>query len=344
MLIAAFAAVTLFPSLSVLSTPDFDVSDKEATVASRGRSSLSWTSQDLLSQVKGKLRPDRAVVVPLSCNKDGEISTWVLMLGRTANRLRTQFPGAPPSSNDALHKHIEGQAGKPAGTVSRLELSDADIYRLAGISEFIFVCVAATGSATDRQIDQIASEILRVARVEASRGKISQVAIPRIPIILTGQDAPDDGGLNAFWASAVKSGLEGLSPNSDLDVLFGLYALTRKDNRVIFVPIAEEAVARMESVDPPMRTVILMTSICFAGASLSAWYRRRQFRPGYVIAMFCFCTAGMGAILALFSIDALGGLFVRSWSSSVLRLLAAFIIGLFGENLIRFDWKRTFTE
>ncbi|MEA3062395.1 MAG: hypothetical protein QOJ94_2176 [Sphingomonadales bacterium] len=344
LIVAAGGAVAFVPALATLSAPGLVPDAQGGLVASLGRNSASWTRQDLLASPEGRLKANRAVVVPHSCSADSKTSTWLLMLAKRADGLRRAFPSRASPSAPLLDRYLQGLVGRPVGTVSWDPLAPDDVFRLTGISGFLFVCVSSSALVADRQIDDIAAEILRISREQARRGTIVQVGIPRMPVTVAGQTAADNGGAQEFWGVALRDSLDGLEPDLRLDVLFGLYSLTPRGNVETFLPMAATAVTGMHRSGGGLRTAILMAAACFAGASLSAWYRRRAFRPAYVAGMLCFSFAGMGAVAALVPLDGFGGVLVAGWQDSFLRLAAGFAIGLFAESLTRFDWRRSFTE
>ncbi|MET0307402.1 MAG: hypothetical protein ABW023_01735 [Sphingomonas sp.] len=297
--------------------------------------------RDLLAEPGGRLRADRIVVIPLTCDLRGERSTWRITLAR---RLQQVLRGQemPGDHGTQLFDAMAVQSGKPLGTVAPFDLDAQHPLRRTGIASLMFLCASPDQPAQKDEIAESARQLVRRARAEARRISATQVAIPRIPFKLDSSDGSRDRGAVLFWQTALAEAAAGLQPGDPLDVLFGLYALGDggKRNRDAFTGAVRESLPAGEPPLSPFRSGLALGLSCFAAGCLAAWICHRRPTPGYLAGLAALAATGAAGLLATFGLGNLGGAGLSPMQGFSVGLVLMIGIGTFAERAATFDWRK----
>ena len=312
----------------------------EGTLSSFGRSSVSWTMRDLLTAPGGRLRGDRIVIVPLSCDLRGERSMWrVALTKRLLEMRREQEPGETGSK---LFEAMAAQSGKPLGATTSFDLDPGHPLQRTGIAALLFVCASAEQAAQKDEIAEAARALVRRARTEARRLSAAQIAIPRIPFKLDSSGGSRDRGADLFWQTAAAEAVASLQPGDPVDLLFGLYALSDggKRNRQAFAGAVRETLLGGEPPLSPFRSALVLGISCFATGCLAAWIRHRRSTLAYLAGLAAFAATGAAGLLATFGLGNLGGFGLSPMRAFLVALVLMAGVGAFAERAATFDWRK----
>lgn len=313
----------------------------EGLLSSFGRSTVSWTTRDLLADPGGRLRSDRIVVVPLSCDLTGERSTWRITL---AQRLQQVLKGdeAAGDTGVRLFEAMAAQSRKPLGTLAPFDLDSHHPLRRTGIAGLIFLCAPTDQAAQKDEIVEAARRLIRFARAEAQRISAVQIAIPRIPFKLDSSGGSRDRGAAVFWQTAAAEASASLKPGDSIDLLFGLYALSDggKRNRDAFASAVRETLPGGEPPLSPLRSALALGLSCFAAGCLAAWLRHRRPTLAYLAGLAALAATGAAGLLATFGLGSLGGFGLSPMYAFLVALVLMIGIGAFAERAATFDWRK----
>lgn len=302
-----------------------------------GRSSVSWTQQDVLGPPAGKLRPDRLVIVPLSC-RPAEQSPWIVMIAR---RLDT------PSRQD-LAEAVARQSGSlRGGAWGATQTMAIEGDALNGVHALMFVCAPSDAVVSENQATVLAEGTMRRALAYARKHRLAQVTVAKYRLrVGDGPDTTPAGAILA-WKQSVKAAVGGLRTGDAIDVLFGLYALTpgqQRANVSDFGGAVASALADLPGPQPDPANAFRLGAFTLVGAALGAWVRRRQARVTYLVALLAFSATGAATALAAFGL-AHGTTF---GAPPAIAFMAAAVVmsiaGYHAEKLAAFDWRKALGE